>query len=136
MHTGYFSATFSSAGKTLLTSSDPMFNQQRENRFHIVAHVHHRCSLKTVKSQPEGSPFKWETRLCRVSHFNDGPEGWDLLSTMNIKDQFFFSHTSAKKTVVSLEPPPFRGHGSSRLKERGKTIISESQIIFVPKYSF
>ena len=32
--------------------------------------IHHWCSLETVKSQPKGSPFKWETRLCRVFPVN------------------------------------------------------------------
>ena len=33
------------------------------------------------KSQPSGPPFQWETGLnaaCQVSHWNDGPEGWDF----------------------------------------------------------
>ena len=30
------------------------------------------------KSQPEGPPFLGEMRLCRVSHWNSGPVGWDF----------------------------------------------------------
>ena len=40
--------------------------------------THHWCSVGTGKSQPEGPPFQWETRLRRVSHWNGGPEGWDF----------------------------------------------------------
>ena len=75
----------------------------------------------------------WETRLCRVSHFNGGPGGWDLLSTMNINDWFFFLHTSARKPVASLQPPLFRGHGFHK-EETQK--FQKSQIILVPNYSF
>ena len=47
-----------------------------------ISRIYHWCSLETGKSQPEGPAFKWETRLCQVSQFNGGPEGWDLLSLM------------------------------------------------------
>ena len=58
------------------------------------------CSLETLKHQP----FKWETRLCRVSHLNHGPEGWDLLSPLNTSDRFFFSHTTAKLLSLASFP--------------------------------
>ena len=59
------------------------------------------CSFETGKSQPEGLVFKWETRLCQVSHVNGGPEGWDLMS--NEYQWFFFSHTNRSST---LKPQP------------------------------
>ena len=66
-------------------------SEQASNQHTVCAVIrilktHHWCSLETVKFQPEGPPFKWEMRLCRVSHLNGGPEGWDLLSPMNTND--------------------------------------------------
>ena len=44
-------------------------NVMSENKpHHRKNRIHYWCSLKTAKSQPEGSPFKWETRLCPVSY--------------------------------------------------------------------
>ena len=54
--------------------------------------IHHWCSVGTGKSQPEGPPFQWETRLRRVSHWNGGPEGWDFPVPLYTDDRFYFSH--------------------------------------------
>ena len=54
--------------------------------------IHHWCSVGTGKSQPEGPPFQWETRLRRVSHWNGGPEGWDFPVPLYTNDRFYFSH--------------------------------------------
>ena len=36
--------------------------------------------MGTEKSQPEGLPFQWETRLAEFP-LNGGPEGWDFSGT-------------------------------------------------------
>ena len=45
-------------------------------------------------------------------NFNGGAECWNFPSTMTINDRFFFSHATAKHSVVSFEPALFRGQGS------------------------
>ena len=40
--------------------------------------IQHWCAVGTGKSQHDGPPFQWETRLSRVSHSNEVPEGWDF----------------------------------------------------------
>ena len=57
-----------------------------------IKRIHHWCSVGTGKSQPEGPPFQWETRLRRVSHWNGGPEGWDFPVPLYTNDRFYFSH--------------------------------------------
>ena len=57
-----------------------------------IKRIHHWCSVGTGKSQPEGPSFQWETRLCRVSHWNGGPEGWDFPVPLYTNDRFYFSH--------------------------------------------
>ena len=57
-----------------------------------IKRIHHRCSVGTGKSQPEGPPFQWETRLRRVSHWSGGPEGRDLPVPLYTNDRFYFSH--------------------------------------------
>ena len=52
--------------------------------------------MGTEKSHPEGPPLQWETRLCRVSHWNGGPEGWDFQVPLHTKDGFNFSHIYLK----------------------------------------
>ena len=103
----------------------------------LIKRINHWCSLATVKSQPERSPFKWETRLCRVSHLNGGTEGWDLLSPMNTIDGFCFSHTSVRYCVTG----DHSGHTVQRASTREgcretKQKFQKSQIILVPKWSF
>ena len=56
-----------------------------------IKRIHHRCSVGTGKSQPEGQPFQWETRLCRVYHWNGGPEGWNFPVPLYTNDRFYFS---------------------------------------------
>ena len=56
-----------------------------------IKRIQHCCPVGTEKSQWEGPPFQWETRLCRVSNWNDGLEGWDFPVSLNTNDQFFFS---------------------------------------------
>ena len=58
-----------------------------------IKRIHHWCPVGTGKSQPEGPPFQWETRLRRVSHWNGGPEGWDFPVPLYTSDRFYFSHT-------------------------------------------
>ena len=57
-----------------------------------IKRIHHWCSVGTGKSQPEGPPFQWETRLRRVSHWNGGPSGWDFPVPLYTNDRFYFSH--------------------------------------------
>ena len=33
-----------------------------------INRIHHWCSVGTEKSQPEGPPFQWETRLAHTTH--------------------------------------------------------------------
>ena len=60
--------------------------------FLCIKRIHHWCSVGTGKSQPEGPPFQWETRLRRVYDWNGGPEGWDFPVPLYTNDRFYFSH--------------------------------------------
>ena len=40
----------------------------------VVKKIHHWCSMGTGKSQLQGPPFQWETKLCQVSHWNGEPQ--------------------------------------------------------------
>ena len=85
------------------------------------------CSLKLGKSQPEGRPSY---------PLNAGPEGWDLLSSVNTSD-LFFSHTTAQNNyVVSLQPTLRGMEFSASPKDVKQNKNQESQVILVPKYSF
>ena len=55
---------------------------------HFLKRIHHWCSVGTGKFKPEGPPFLWETRLCRVSHWNGGPEGWGFPVPLCNSDRF------------------------------------------------
>ena len=37
-------------------------------------------------------PFQWETRLCRVAHWNGGPKYWGFPVPLKDNDEFFSSH--------------------------------------------
>ena len=56
--------------------------------------IHHLCSVGTEKSQPEGPPFQWETRLAKFP-----TEWWTrglgfFQEPLNTNDRFFFSYTT------------------------------------------
>ena len=68
----------------------------------MMNRIHHQSSLETEKSQPEGEVFERETRLCRVSHLNSEPEGWDSLSSMKNNDWSLFLRYQYKIFMTML----------------------------------
>ena len=54
--------------------------------------IHHWCSVGTEKSQPEGPPFQWETRLASFPTGTVGPRVGIFLEPLNTNDRFFFSY--------------------------------------------
>ena len=59
-----------------------------------INRIHHWCSIGTEKSQPEGPPFQWETRLAEFST-ERWPRGLGFfLEPLNTNDRFFFSYTT------------------------------------------
>ena len=58
----------------------------------MVNGIHHWCPVGTEKSQPEGPPFQWETRLADFP-LNSGPRVGIFLETLDTNDRFFFSYT-------------------------------------------
>ena len=55
---------------------------------------HHWCSVGTEKSQPEGPPFQWETRLAEFPTGTVDPRVRIYLEPLNTNDRFFFSYTT------------------------------------------
>ena len=85
-NTGKATYTFTS----VIISSSSQYSQRID--LGDIKRIHHLCSVGTGKSQPEGPPFQWETRLRSVSHWNGGPEGWDFPVPLYTNDRFYFSH--------------------------------------------
>ena len=59
-----------------------------------INRIHHWCSVGTEKSQPEGPPFQWETRLAEFPTGTVDPRVGIFLEPLNTNDRFFFSYTT------------------------------------------
>ena len=53
------------------------------------------------KSQPEGPPFQWETRLAEFPTRTVDPRVVVFLSTLNINGRFVFSHTITENSFTN-----------------------------------
>ena len=58
----------------------------------VINKSHHWCSMGTGKSQPKSPTCQLETRLAEFPTWAVDPRVGIFLSSLNISDQFFFSH--------------------------------------------
>ena len=63
-----------------------------------INRIHHWCSVGTEKSQPEGPPFQWETRLAEFPT-ERWTRGWDLSGTTEHQWSILFIDFSYTTTV-------------------------------------
>ena len=100
----------------------------------MINRVHHWCSVGTGKSQPEGPPFQWETRLAEFPTGTVDPWVGIFLSTLNISEQFFFS-LNHQRIVLQMTPSLYENE-SFRGNEQKKKKKNSAKSILVPICSF
>ena len=80
--------------------------------FTEINRIHHWCSEGTGKSQPEGPPFQWEMRVAEFPNATVDPRVGIFLSTLNINDQLFFSHTIIEPNNFTIDAFSLFEHGT------------------------
>ena len=111
-----------------------------------INRIHHWCSVGTEKSQPEGPPFQWETRLAEFSTGTVDPRVGVFLKPLNTNDRFFFSYTTTVwySTVYYLLVTSLRSMFTVndarfiqiKLKQRINSSLNNEQMVISSKWIY
>ena len=115
-------------------------------RVREINRIHHWCSVGTEKSQPEGPPFQWETRLAEFPTGTVDPRVGIFLKPLNTNDRFFFSYTTTVRysTVYYLLVTSLRSmftvndarYIQINLKQRINSSFNNEQMVISSKWIY